>query len=65
MMEKTDFINPYQKEDYIIWQKLYSDKKTHTITLKQLKNMNLSPFLERVLFGRTSEEWEKELRRIK
>jgi hypothetical protein len=35
------------------------DKKIHTVTLEQLEAMNLSPFMERAYFGRTSKEWRE------
>jgi len=65
-MEKTYFVDPY-KIMRGISSKIPTnpDRKTHTLTLEQLKNMNLSPFLEHAYFGRTSEEWEKELNRTK
>lgn len=37
------------------------ENKTHTLTLQQLKDMNLPPFLELAYFGRTSEDWEIQL----
>lgn len=35
------------------------ENKCYTITLKQLKALNLPPTTELSLFGRTSNEWEK------
>ena len=65
MMGKVQFVNPYQTDDAFHVAAINLDKKTHTMTLEQLKSMNLSPTLERAYFGRTSEEWEKALQRAK
>lgn len=71
-MEETTFTNPYSKKDYKIFENMFKetinskfDKNRigFTVALKQLKAMNLSPFLELAYFGRTSEDWENQLKR--
>ena len=37
------------------------DSWGYEITLEQLEAMKLTPYMEKALFGRTSEEWRKSL----
>ena len=69
MTEKI-FVNPYSKEDYKIFENMYKEtidskpdknRKGYRVTLEQLEAMNLDPFMERALFGRTSKEWRESL----
>jgi len=38
------------------------ESKCYEVTLEQLEDMKLSPFMERALFGRTSKEWSESLK---
>ena len=69
-MSKRIFVNPYLKEDYKIFENMYKEtidskinknNKGYRVKLEQLEAMNLVPFMERALFGRTSKEWRESL----
>ena len=65
MMKTGQFVNPYHNEDAFHTAAINLQLKIYNITIKQLKSMNMSPTAELAYFGRTSEEWEKQLKRIK
>ena len=69
-MNERIYVNPYSKEDYKIFENMYKEtidskidknRRGFTVTLEQLEAMNMDPFMERALFGRTSKEWRESL----
>jgi len=65
-MSERIIVNPYAKEDYETFERMYKEiltskidknSKGYSTTLEQLEAMNMDPWMERVLFGRTSKEW--------
>lgn len=53
--------NPYTIAEHKKFEEIYRSGQ-NLITLEQLENMNLEDWEERLLFGRTSKEWRKQLK---
>ena len=56
--------------DYKIFESMYKEtidskidknRRCFRVTLEQLEAMNMDPFMERALFGRTSKDWRESL----